>query len=51
MAYPDAWIYACTADGLRRVKYEETEHYRVTRDFLADPGRMLKILLQDPTED
>lgn len=50
MTYPDAWIYACTADGLQRVKYEETEHYRVTRDFLANPERMLKILLQAPAE-
>jgi predicted ATPase len=45
MAYPDAWIYACSPQGLRRVDYRETEHYLVTRDFLADPGRMLRTLL------
>ncbi|WP_457417626.1 AAA family ATPase [Roseateles sp. P5_E7] len=45
MAYPDAWIYQCTADGVRRVAYEETEHFRVTREFMADPQRMLGALL------
>lgn len=45
MAYPDAWIYQCSADGVSRVDYEETEHYQVTRSFLADPKRMLDVLL------
>ena len=35
MAYPDAWIYQFDRDGVRRVSYEETEHYRVTRDLNA----------------
>ncbi|WP_341678283.1 AAA family ATPase [Niveibacterium sp. SC-1] len=48
MAYPDAWIYECGAGGLRRVAYEDTEHYQVTRDFLSHPQRMLAILLADP---
>jgi predicted ATPase len=37
MAYPDAWIYACTPEGLSRVDYKDTEHFRVTRDFMANP--------------
>lgn len=45
MAYPDAWIYQCDADGVQRVAYEDTEHYRVTRDFMADPHRMLRALM------
>lgn len=45
MAYPDAWIYACTPDGLWRVNYEETEHFRVTREFMLDPQATLKTLL------
>ena len=49
MAYPDAWIYACSADGLARIEYAETEHYRITRDFLANPERMLRVLLDRPT--
>ncbi len=50
MAYPDAWIYAFGEDGIRRVAYEETEHYQVTRDFLANPRRMLDILMSDPDD-
>lgn len=45
MAYPNAWIYACTAEGLCRVSYEETEHFRVMRDFLQDPDAATKALL------
>lgn len=45
MAYPDAWIYECTEAGLARVEYTDTEHYRVARAFLAEPGRMLERLL------
>lgn len=45
MAYPDALIYQCTAEGVHRVAYEETEHYRVTRDFMADPQRAVAALL------
>lgn len=46
MAYPDACIYQCGADGVVPVAYEDTEHVRVTRDFLADPPRMLRGLLE-----
>ncbi len=45
MAYPDARIYACLPDGLRRTDYEDTEHYQVTLEFLRDPRRMLDTLL------
>lgn len=45
MAYPDAIIYECGEHGIRPVAYEDTEHYRVTRDFLANPARMLKVLM------
>jgi predicted ATPase len=45
MAYPDSLIYACNADGIALVAYEETEHYRVMHDFMANPKRMLDVLL------
>jgi predicted ATPase len=47
MAYPDAYIYSFGANGTRRVEYEETEHVRVTRDFLTRREKMLEILLSD----
>lgn len=41
MAYPDATIFHCGKDGIEEIAYQDTEHYRVTRDFLMDPQRML----------
>lgn len=46
MAYPDACIFQCTADGVSPVAYEDTAHFRVTRDFLFDPARALRELLK-----
>lgn len=46
MAYPNATIYMCSKDGVSRVEYKDTEHFQVTRDFLANPERMLKILME-----
>jgi predicted ATPase len=51
MAYPDACIYRCGKDGVSQVAYEDTEHFLVTRDFLADPQRMLRVLLKDGGAD
>lgn len=45
MAYPNASIYQCGVDGVAPVAYDDTEHVRVTRDFLANPARMLRGLL------
>jgi predicted ATPase len=45
MAYPDAWIYACSADGIERIEYRDTEHFRVMHDFIVNPKRMLDVLL------
>lgn len=45
LAYPDALIYQMTAEGMEAVPYTETEHYRVTRDFLNRPDKMLGLLL------
>lgn len=45
MAYPNAIIYMCGKDSLSQVEYKDTEHYQLTRDFLANPERMLKILM------
>ena len=45
MAYPGACILELTEQGIRRVEYRETEHYRVTREFLENPERMVHYLL------
>jgi predicted ATPase len=50
MAYPDAWVYQCSAEGIQRVHYQDTEHFQVMHDFVVNPERMLDILL-DRTRD
>jgi len=50
MAYPDAYIYACSLDGIERIDYYDTEHYRVMHDFVVNPKRMLDVLLA-PDDD
>ena len=45
MAYPDALILHCGPTGLRPIRYEDTEHFRITRDFLLHRDKMLDILM------
>ncbi len=47
LAYPEATIYECGREGLRRIAYEDTEHFRVTQDFLKRYPAMLQTLLAD----
>ncbi len=50
MAYPQAKILLVTETGLQEVRYQDTEHYILTKDFLNDPDRMIKALLKDNSE-
>ena len=52
MAYPDASLLELSDEGIRPVTLEETEHFRVTRDFLAAPERFFRTLFrrEDPKE-
>lgn len=45
MAYPEARIYELGSSGLQEVAYEDTEHFRITRDFLCGREQMLQLLL------
>jgi predicted ATPase len=51
MAYPKALIYRLDSNGIERVAYEETEHYRITRDFLNSPERFFKGLFRRSEND
>lgn len=50
MAYPDADIFVLTDDDIRLTPYEETEHYTLTKQFLNNPQKMLRYLLDDKPE-
>jgi len=45
LAYPDALIYLFSEDKIEPVKYEQTENYLLTKQFLNHTDRMLKELL------
>jgi predicted ATPase len=47
LACPDACIYELSDGGIKKTAYRETEHYTVTKQFLDNPERMLKYLLDD----
>jgi predicted ATPase len=51
MAYPDAQVYLLDAAGLREVAYTDTDHYLVTRGFLANPQRTLTALFDETSAD
>lgn len=44
LAYEPATIYRFGEEGLSTVKYKDTEHYRVTKDFLDAPESYVKRL-------
>lgn len=44
---PDSEILQFTEGGIERVGYRDTRQYQVTRDFLENPERMLRILLEE----
>lgn len=46
LAYPGAKIFSFDTSPLSEVKYEDTEHYRVTRQFLESPDRFLRELFR-----
>jgi len=46
MAFPGADIIQFSEKGMERVTYRETESYRITKQFMDDPERMIKYLLE-----
>lgn len=51
LAYPQAKIYQFSETGISEVKYTDTEHYQITRDFLNRHERMLELLITAEEED
>src|SRR5213592_4206927 len=44
LSYPGAVLFSLDRDTVREIAYSETEHYRITRDFLNSPERFFKHL-------
>jgi predicted ATPase len=41
MALPGAQVFSFTTAGIEETSYEQTAHYRLYRDFMADPAKFL----------
>lgn len=46
LTYPGATIYQLSPQGIEQVRYQSTDHFRVTRDFLNDPSYYVNELFQ-----
>jgi len=46
MAFPDADVFELSEKGISKVSYQETEHYRITKQFVNNPEKMLKYLFE-----
>jgi predicted ATPase len=51
MAYPFSKIIQLSPHGFDEIAYEETEHYRITKDFLNARDLFLRRLLHNHTEE
>lgn len=47
MAFPNAEILEFSKDGISRVDYRNTEHFKTTKMFLDNPEKMLHYLLEN----
>lgn len=46
MAYPHAEVFELSEEGINSVPYQETEHFRITKQFVNAPEKMLKYLFE-----
>jgi predicted ATPase len=47
MALPDAELLRLTPHGLEPVTLEETDHYRLWREFCAEPAGFVAAMLEE----
>ncbi len=47
MAFPNAKVYEFSKNGIEEKDYRETEHFCIMKNFLDNPEKMLKILLEE----
>jgi predicted ATPase len=51
LAYPGATVLSLDDDAIQEVAYHQTDHYRLTRQFLEAPERFFKHLFADDAGD
>jgi predicted ATPase len=48
LAFPGATVLSLDGGAITEVDYRDTDHYRVTRDFLESPERFFRHLFDGP---
>ncbi len=51
LAFPGATVLSLDGGVIEEVNYRDTDHYRITRDFLASPERFFRHLFDDAGPD
>ena len=51
LSYPGAVLFSLDEAGIQPIEYRDTEHYRLTRDFLNTPERFLHHLFDADAND
>ncbi|ESP91743.1 MULTISPECIES: hypothetical protein [Pseudoalteromonas] len=46
LVYPRAKIYHFSQIGISEVKYEDPDHYAITKDFLNHQEQVTKVLME-----
>ena len=47
LAYPNSVIYELNSNEIKKVDYKDTEHFRITKQFLNNPEKMIEILIKE----
>lgn len=51
LSYPKATIYSFDGESISTISFEETEHFKVTKDFLASYPTFYKHFMRENSED
>jgi predicted ATPase len=51
LSYPQATILSLDGDRITEIEYKETEHYKLTRQFLECPERYFRYLFSDSDDE
>ena len=47
MSYPHGQVLNLTEQGIQQVSYRDTEHFRLTKQFLSNPEGMCRLLFAE----
>ncbi|WP_330387153.1 AAA family ATPase [Acidaminobacter hydrogenoformans] len=46
MAFPEAEVFVLSEEGISAVPYQETDHFRITKEFMNAPEKLLRYLFE-----